>query len=469
MFNIIPHIYTRTYVEHIYMFVDLYADEAIKPETFAGLNKSAMKLEMLMARNTIFKVARAKSSRLKPPGRFLQAQKLDVGHVKSIKSGIQSTASTPEHGIGICINTALYKKWKAGGNVTLEDLLAAGIEMHAGNHTRVAITSLNAAFPDNPLFWFQQFICHLLPATEEVFEAIRTAGALANVKARNTKGSRWFDTTYTMHINLEGLKAKHAPRQPPAAALKRLKNSWCQGHSLTAGTMSTYYLLANLSGTFWEKFWTVISGEGIPDSSKKKFKKWTSSNTFNQMSLSDEMIPHDILQNWLDEGIMGDISSAQFRKRCLMYKCSSRLKKKIVEHLYTCYLQAGPEGSEATKCPLMNGGTDEQDWKYVAKRYPRLATTAFLNTYVKICWDQPVKSGFPETLYDDCAAAFKKAHSKDNDEKIEVYKVVHPLIYFHVSPFVFNLGDIHASQQQKGDLDQWGCPSTCSFRSSKEL
>ena len=292
------------------MCIDLYADEEISEDRYAGLSIEAMKLEMMMARNTIFGVARVKPSRLKPPGKFLQAQKLDMGHVKKIKAGIRATASTPEHGIGICINTELYLKWKAGGVVTLEDLLDAGIEMHAGNHTRVSITSLSATFPDNPLFWFQQFICHLLPANEEVFEAIRTAGALSNVKARLSKTQKWYDTTYTMHLNLVALKARYEGRAPPSSELKRLKNSWVVGHGLSQGTMSSYYLLANLDDGFWDKLWAVISGNGIPDSEKKKFKKWTSSNTFNQMSLSEKMIPHDTLQSWLEEGMMGNMSAA---------------------------------------------------------------------------------------------------------------------------------------------------------------
>ena len=406
------------------MCIDLYADEEISDSAFAGLDVAAMKLEMLMARNTIFGVARAKPNRLKPPGKFLQAQKLDMGHVKKIKSSIQGTATVPEHGIGICINTKLHSMWKRGEQVTLEMLLEAGIEMHAGNHTRVSIISLNSSFPENPIFWFQQFVCHLLPASEEVFEAIRTAGALSNVKARNAKGAKWFNTTFTMHTNLTDLKARHAPNAPPASALKRLKNSWCKGHGLGQGTMSSYYLLANLEGAFWDKFWTVVSGEGIPESEKKKFKKWTSSNTFNQMSLSDEMIPHDLLQDWLGEGMMGEISAADFRKKCLMHKCQVRLKKKIIDHFNHCYIQARANDEE--KVPITGEVKHfESDWKYLADKFPRVTSAAFQDTYIKMRWDQAVKLGFPETLFDDCSEAFKRGSVQDQDDQIEVCNFTH--------------------------------------------
>jgi hypothetical protein len=325
----------------------------------------------------------------------------------------------------------LYKKWKAGGEVTLEDLIDAGIEMHAGNHTRVSITSLSATFPDNPLFWFQQFICHLLPANEEVFEAIRTAGALSNVKARLSKNQKWYDTTYTMHLNLVALKARYEGRAPPSSELKRLKNSWVVGHGLSQGTMSSYYLLANLDDAFWDKLWAVISGNGIPDSEKKKFKKWTSSNTFNQMSLSEEMIPHDTLQSWLEEGMMGNMSAAQFRKECLMYKCSMRLRKEIIEHLHTLYLQA--KQSDPDNLPISTDPRSfDKSWTYVEDQFRSLASIPFLNTYIKMQWDQPVRSGFPEALFDDCEAAFRQGTTKDNDEKIEVHLFTHSSFDYHL-------------------------------------
>ena len=395
-----------------FVIVGIYSNKHLDLDAFEGVDRDSVELNQLMAQNTFMEVALANPEVLLPPGKHLAAQLLTLQHVKTIRNVVQKTGTTPTHGIGICINTKLHKLWKDGFTVTLTDLIQAGIEMHAGNHTRVGLVGLKSDFPKNPLFQVQQFKAILLPATAEVFHAVRTVGALQNVKARASKDQKWYDVTFTMYENLAAIKKMYHPKPVPKDEIRRMKSSWAVGHSLPAASISTYFQLANLPDDFFSKIRTVITGDGIPES--MKFKRWTSSNTFNQMSLSGEMIPHHTLKGWLDDAIMGNLSAASFQKRCLMYKCADRLKMEILDFIDTCYFK-----HETLENPMANMNF-ERSWEWMEKNINRLTTEEFLYTYVKLCWDRPVRDGFLPSLRDDVIDAFEQFTRKLPDEKIEV-------------------------------------------------
>jgi hypothetical protein len=371
----------------------------------------AVFVNKVLARNTFMKDCKAPPKILLGPGKCFAAQAVDDSHIKKLKAQALRTGTTSEHGIGVVVSTELWNRWNNGEDVSLQELFDAGVEMIAGNHSRLTIIILQDTYKRNPVFKYQVFDLVLLPETPETYEVIRIHGLMDNLKARTVKTGKWYDSVWTMHTQMVAVKDEvYKGKTIPKTVMAKMKRQWATGMGIPGSSLGAYLVIARCTGELWEKIWKVISGVGI--AAEIKHKKWTSSNTFCAMSRSTQAIPDSVICGWLDRGALGEMTPAAFKQNCQMYTCDTRIKIKIMDHLELLYHKKNPSVN------YFQDIAQEHRWDKVETDFPTIGVESFLMTYVKLMWNKPIKHDFPESLYVDIEQAFKIAQQAVVKDKV---------------------------------------------------
>ena len=117
-------------------------------------------------------------------------------------------------------------------------------------------------------------------------------------------------------------------------------------------------------------------------------------------------MPDTVVMGYLDEVILGDLSVAGFKKKCQKYKCTQRFKLAVANHVET--LLNRDQDDAWDNFPDSDEGDDYNDarWNWVVENLSVLADEPFINTYVKMRYNAPVKEPFPEALFEDCQRVY---------------------------------------------------------------
>jgi len=151
-----------------------------------------------------------------------------------------------------------------------------------------------------------------------------------------------------------------------------------------------------------------------------------------------------------------------------------RFKLAVANHVET--LLNRDEDDAWDKFPDADEGDDYNDarWNWVVENLSVLADEPFINTYVKMRYNAPVKEPFPEALFEDCQRVYDIWVAKGNEGPEGQVCVVLRLDTFNiVSLCIFLFTGAHGysgSQRQDSPLDPWRCPQVrCIREDAKEL
>jgi hypothetical protein len=336
------------------------------------------------------------------PPKIIQAQDVDASHVAELVTSFLGTGTISKHGIGVVIDTDLYHRWKDNNEqISQEECEEAGVCMISGNHTREGAVHINDKFPNNPTFQQVTYVLCVMPDTSETRDMLRIHGLLANFKNKIVRRQDWWNAAQMMHNQLAKEIEYWPEGEVPSNNLARMKGQWVLGTKNAMNTIGAWYQVAKRTGSLWEKIVKCVTGVGVAN--ENKFLKWSSASHWVPMSA----MPTNIIEEYLQEAILGFLTYTQFRKKCQMYKCRQRFQKRVAEHVESLLNVDNDDGMD--ECDDIDDPTlyNEARWSWIKENLAVLTEEVFVNTYVKMRYQSPVKEDFPESLYDDCKKVYE--------------------------------------------------------------